>query len=161
MDVAGLSPERGARASATHRPASTRDRRGRPSPAASVRAEATRQGPPRPALAVERAAAASAPDTADQLQADYFVRLLTGRRGLIDLRIDECQRKIATAEVKGDVDAVVNLRRQLRISEQDRQTLDALIDKLCRRGVPRIPVAAPATSPQARPVVRRATKAPH
>ncbi|BBY36536.1 hypothetical protein MMAN_06700 [Mycobacterium mantenii] len=160
MDVAGLSPERGARSSATHRSATTRDRRGRRSPTGSVRAEATRQGPSRPAPAVECAAGAAAPDTADQLQADYFVRLLTGRRGLIDLRIGECQRKIATAEVKGDVDAVVNLRRQLRIAEQDRQTLDALIDKLCRRFVHPAPGAAPAASPQAHPVGRRAARAP-
>lgn len=161
MDVAGLSSERGARSSATHRPATIRDRRGRRSPTASVRAEATRQEPSRPAPAVERVADVAAPDTADQLQADYFVRLLTGRRGLIDLRIGECQRKIATAEVKSDVDAVVNLRRELRIAEQDRQTLDALIDKLCRRFAHRTPGAALAASQKARPVVRRAARVPH
>ena len=93
MDVAGLSHERGARSSATHRSASTRDRR--------------------------------------------------VRRGLIDQRIDECQRKIATAEAKGDVDAVADCRRLVRIAEDDRRTLDALIDKLRRRFVRRTPGAGP------------------
>src|SRR5690349_12982754 len=115
MDLAGLSPERGARSSVTRGSAGTRDRRGRRSHA-SVREETTRrtQEPSRPTPAVERAAGAlaeAAPDTADQLQADYFVRLLAGRRGLIDQRIEEYQRKVVTAEAKGDADAVANLRR--------------------------------------------------
>ncbi|WP_231986704.1 hypothetical protein [Mycobacterium sp. 852002-40037_SCH5390672] len=159
MDVAGLSHERGARSSATHRSAGTRDRRGRRNHTAATRVESARQAqaPARPAPSVERAAgaiAADVPDTADQLQADYFVRLLGGRRGLIDQRIEECQRKIATAEAKGDLDTVANFRRLARIAEQDRHTLDALIDKLRRRFVRRAPGAASAGSPQARPGVR-------
>lgn len=147
MDVAGLSPERGARPSVTRRPAGTRDRRGRRSHSAAVRAETTRrsQEPSRPAPAVERAAGAlaeAAPDTADQLQADYFVRLLAGRRGLIDQRIEEYQRKIATAEAKGDADAVASFRRLVRVAEQDRVTLDVLIDKLRRRFVRPTPAEA-------------------
>ena len=154
MDAAGLSPERGARSSATHRPAGTRDRSGRRAHPA-VRAETTRrsQEPTRPAPAVERAAGAlaeAAPDTADQLQADYFVRLLAGRRGLIDQRVDEYQRKIATSEAKGDADTVANLRRLVRVAEQDRGTLDLLIDKLRRRFVR-------STPSEARPAVCRGT----
>ncbi len=84
----------------------------------------------------------AAPDTADQLQADYFVRLLAGRRGLIDQRIEEYQRKIATAEAKGDADAVASFRRLVRVAEQDRVTLDVLIDKLRRRFVRPTPAEA-------------------
>jgi hypothetical protein len=144
MDVAGLSHERGARSSDTHRSASTRDRRMRRSHTAPAHAEAARQGQKPAPPAVERAAGAitpDVPDTADQLQADYFVRLLGGRRGLIDQRIDECQCKIATAEAKGDLDAVANFRHLVRIAEDDRRTLDALIDKLRVRFVRRTPGA--------------------
>lgn len=146
MDVAGLSHERGAPSSATRRSASTRGRRSH----AAVRAETTRRGR-EPVPAVERVAGApagAAPDTADQLQADYFVRLLAGRRGLIDQRTDEYQRKIATAEAKGDADAVTNLRRLVRVADQDRETLDVLIDKLRRRFVRPTPA-------EARPAARR------
>ena len=140
MDVAGLSPESGARSSVTRRPGAVRDRRRRRSHA-TVRAEAARrsQVPSRRAPAVERAAGAlaeAAPETADRLQAEYFVRLLTGRRGLIDQRIDEYQRKIAAAEAKGDdADAVADIRRRVRVADQDRETLDVLIDKLRLRFV--------------------------
>jgi hypothetical protein len=111
----------------------------------TARAEAAPQGQKPAPAAVEREAGAitNVPDTADQLQADYFVRLLGGRRGLIDQRIDECQRKIATAEAKGDLDAVADCRRLVRIAEDDRRTLDALIDKLRRRFVRRTPGAGP------------------
>lgn len=144
MDVAGLSPERGARSSATHRSAGARDRRVRRSHTAAVsRPETTRagQGASRPAPAIERAAdalASEASDSADQQQADYFVRLLAGRRGFIDQRIEEYQRKIGTAEAKGDLDTVANLRRLVRIAEQDRRTLDAMLDNLRRRFVRRV-----------------------
>lgn len=76
------------------------------------------------------------------------MRLLAGRRGLIDQRIDEYQRKIATAEAKGDADAVTNLRRLVRVADQDRETLDVLIDKLRRRFVR-------PTMAEARPAARR------
>jgi hypothetical protein len=153
MDVAGLSHERGARSSATHRSANTRDRRGRRAHTA-VRAESARPGH-ETSRAAPTAGALAAPDTADELQADYFVRLLAGRRGLIDQRIDECQRKIGTAEARGDLDAVANYRRLVRIAEQDRRTLDALIENLRHRFVRRTPGAA---APQARPVTRRSVR---
>ncbi|WP_245845338.1 hypothetical protein [Mycobacterium arosiense] len=146
MDVPGLSHETGARASATRRSATTRDRRGRRAHTGAARVESARPG-----REASRAPAA-APDTADELQADYFVRLLGGRRGLIDQRIDEYERKIGTAEVKGDLDAVANYRRLVRIADQDRRTLDTMIDKLRRRFVRPTPGAV---LPQARPVARR------
>lgn len=65
------------------------------------------------------------------------MRLLAGRRGFLDQRIEEYQRKIGTAEAKGDLDAVANLRRLVRVAEQDRLTLDTLLDKLRRRFVRR------------------------
>ncbi len=111
MDVAGLSPERRARSSAPHRTAGT---------------------PTKPD-AVPITQPHTVPDTADQQQADYFMRLLTGRRGLIDQRLDGYRQKIAKAEAKGDADAVAGLRRLTRIAEQDRQAVDGLIDKLRRR----------------------------
>lgn len=148
MEVAGLSSERGTRSSTSHRPAGARDRRRSHT---AVRVESTRagQGPSRAASAVERTAGARVapdPDTPDALQADYFLRLLAGRRGLIDQRIDECQRKIVTAEAKGDADAGANFRHLLRIAEQDRLTVDTLIDKLRRRFTARVPGDAPAAS---------------
>lgn len=79
-------PERRARSSAPHRTAGTPDRRGR-----------------RPATkpdAVPVTQPHTVPDTADQQQADYFMRLLTGRRGLIDQRLDGYRQKIAKAEAK-------------------------------------------------------------
>lgn len=146
MDVAGLSPERRARSSTTHRSAGTRDRRGR-------RAHApTRPAQARPTPAAERVTTA-APDAGDQLQAEYFVRVLAGRRGLIHQRIEECQRKIAKAEAKGDADAVADFRRLMRTAEQDRQTVDALLEKLCRRFSCRVPGDVPA--PRGRVTVRR------
>lgn len=115
MDVAGLSPERGARSGAARRSAAVAVRPVRRSQPAAVRAETTRPGDhlSRPAPAVERAAgalAAAAPGTADQLQADYFVRLLVGRRDLIDERVDDYLRTIVAAEARGDLDAIAHFR---------------------------------------------------
>lgn len=144
MDVAGLSHERATRSITTRRSASTRDRRAHQPGAGAVRPESVRsaQGssfgrtPSQPVPAAERTGGAldpAAPDTADQLQADYFIRMLAQRRRLIDQRIEEYQRAIATAEAKGDVDAVCGFRRLTSIEEHDRLMLDGMIDKLCRR----------------------------
>lgn len=160
MDAAGLSPDGDARSSVTHRSAGTRERHGRRSDTNAVRAESARQtqGPSRPAPAIERAAAplaAAAPGPADQLQADYFVRLLAGQRGLIDQRIDEYLREIATAEAKGDVDAVAGFRRLVRVAEQDQRTVEDLAEKLCRRFARRAPTETPTGLPRRRLAVRR------
>ncbi|WP_459964643.1 hypothetical protein, partial [Mycobacterium avium] len=124
---AGLSPERRARSSAPHRTAGTPDRRGR-RPATKPDAVPITKPVTQPVTQPH-----TVPDTADQQQADYFMRLLTGRRGLIDQRLDGYRQKIAKAEAKGDADAVAGLRRLTRIAEQDRQAVDGLIDKLRRR----------------------------
>lgn len=70
--------------------------------------------------------------------------MLAQRRRLIDQRIEEYQRAIATAEAKDDADAVCGFRRLTRIEEHDRQTLDGMMDKLCRRFTRRAPGEAPA-----------------
>ncbi|MFZ1176718.1 MAG: hypothetical protein WAO15_10725 [Mycobacterium sp.] len=94
------------------------------------------------------------PDTADHRQADYFVRLLTQRRRLIDHRIDEYEKAIATSEANGDVDAACSFRRMTCAEEQDRQTLDGLIERLRRRFPRRAPDEFSAMSPRTHFVVR-------
>ncbi|CQD22601.1 hypothetical protein BN000_05662 [Mycobacterium europaeum] len=88
-------------------------------------------------------------DVADRRQADYFVRLLSQNRRLIDQRIDDYQKAIATAQANGDVDAVGNLRRMARIEEQDRDSVDGMLEKLRRRFARSSPGQPPA--PPARP----------
>jgi hypothetical protein len=85
----------------------------------------------RPAAAVDLSGAA--PEMADQRQADYFLRLLTENRRLIDYRVDGYHKVIAMAEADGDVEGACGFRRLARIDEQDRQTLDGLIKNLRRR----------------------------
>jgi hypothetical protein len=71
---------------------------------------------------------ASLAETADHRQADYFLRLLTRNRRLIDQRIDEYQKAIALLEANGDVEGACGFRRLAYIEDQDRQTLDGLIE---------------------------------
>jgi trans-aconitate methyltransferase len=87
---------------------------------------------------------ASANETADYLQAEYFLRLLAQNRRHIDHRIAEYQKAIATAQAAGDTDGAATLRRMAHGEEQDRQTLDGLIQNLRRR----FPVRAPGEVPQ-------------
>jgi hypothetical protein len=93
--------------------------------------------------------AVGAPETADHRQAEYFLRLLTQSRRLSDNRIDQCHQAIATSEANGDVEGAASFRRIARIEEQDRQTLDGLIENLRRR----FPLGAPSEVP---PIPRRA-----
>jgi hypothetical protein len=69
----------------------------------------------------------------DHLQADYFLRLLIPSYRRIDRKIDEHQKAIAIAETRGESQDADRIRRMLRIDEQERQTLKALIDGLQRR----------------------------
>ena len=97
---------------------------------------------PTPASATEAPAegpAAAVRETADQLQADYFVRLLTQNRRLIDHRIDEYRKAIAAAEAKGDAEGARVFRRMTLGEEQDRQSLDGMIEGLRRRFSRRAP----------------------
>jgi hypothetical protein len=69
----------------------------------------------------------------DHLQADYFLRLLIPSCRRIDRKIDQHHKAIAIAETRGAPDDAHRIRRMLRIDEQERQTLKALIDSLQRR----------------------------
>lgn len=147
MDVAGLSHERGARPVAARTSISSRDRRAHRSHPSVVR----------PEPAIDRPAGEAdpgAPDAADHRQADYFMRLLTQSRRLVDQRIDEYQQAIAAAQISGDVDAACSLRRMAHIEEQDRQTLDGMLEKLHRRFPGRSPGGLPGGSSRTRPPVR-------
>lgn len=69
----------------------------------------------------------------DHLQADYFLRLLVPSWRRIDRKIDQHHKAIAIAETRGEPDHADRIRGMLRIDEQERQTLKALIDGLQRR----------------------------
>jgi hypothetical protein len=102
-----------------------------------------------PALTLNRPAGdvecpASANETADYLQAEYFLRLLSQSRRHIDHRIGEYHKAIAAAQAAGDTEGAATLRRMEHTEEQDRQTLEGLIQNLRRR----FPVRAPGEAPQ-------------
>jgi hypothetical protein len=69
----------------------------------------------------------------DHLQAVYFLRLLIPSCRRLDRKIDQHQKAIAIAESRGDLDHAHRIRRMLRVDEQERQTLEELIDRLQRR----------------------------
>jgi hypothetical protein len=138
MDVAGLSDERGTRSVAGHVSNAVRDRRGR-----RPRSSAVRPGPVNVRqLGATAESAAAAAATADHRQADYFRRVLVQSRRHIDHRLAEYQKAVATAESAGDAEGAASIRRMARAEEQERKTLDCLIDKLQRRFPPRTRVAA-------------------
>jgi hypothetical protein len=126
MDVAGLSDERDARSVATYVSAGARDRRGR-----HPHALRPASGHIRQAGGADRAMLAT--DTADQRQADYFLRLFMQNRRLLEQRIDGYHKAIAVAEARGDSESASVFRRSARAEEQERNTLDALIENLQRR----------------------------
>lgn len=70
---------------------------------------------------------------ADHLQADYFLRLLIPGCRRIERKIDQHHKAIAVAESRGALDDAHRIRRVLRIDEEERRTLNALIDGLQRR----------------------------
>jgi hypothetical protein len=132
MDVAGLSDERGTRSIAGHVSNGVRDRLGR-----RPRSSAVRPGPVnvrQPAARPESATVAAA--AADRRQADYFRRVLGQSRRHIEHRLAEYQKAIATAEADGDAEGASSLRRMARVEEQERQTLNGLMEKLQRRFPP-------------------------
>lgn len=75
----------------------------------------------------------AAPATADDRQADYFMRLLTQSRQAIEQRIDAHQKAIAAAEACGNLHDVRRHRQLTLTAEQDRRTVADLIDNLRRR----------------------------
>jgi len=151
MSVGSLSPERDARSAAARSSTSTLERAARRPRAVAPRPESKpTQGP----AAVEVDPGATASDNADNLQADYFLHLLAGRRRLIDHRVDEYQKAVAAAEANRDVEAACNFRRMVRLEIQDRQTVDGMIEKLQRRFIRPTGGDAPAAPQRTRLVVR-------
>lgn len=129
MEFAGVPDERHARSAAARRPNTPRDLR-RPSTGTG------RPEPVRPNNVTPKSAGFGDADvsaTADHRQADYFLRLLAQRRRLVDHRIGEYQKAITTSRAKGNVDAACSYGRMMRVEEQDRRTLDGMIDQLRRR----------------------------
>ena len=92
---------------------------------------------------------AAAPATADDQQAEYFVRLLTQRRQ----RIDDHQRAIAVAESRGKTEDVRRYRQMTLIEEHDRRTVADLIDNLQRRFPGRAPAEVPQVARRVRPLL--------
>ena len=161
MDFAGLSDKRDIRSGAEHRSNGARDRRARKPRVSTVHFESVHvsQGNSTSAPAMDRSAvdvdfSAAMSETADHRQADYFLRLLTQNRRLIDRRIDEYQKAIATSEANGDVEGTCGFRRTAHLEEQDRQTLDGLIENLHRRFPRRAPGKIPPILSRARLVVQ-------
>jgi hypothetical protein len=162
MDFAGLSDEPDARPVAPHRSSGPRDRRGRtprgttgrsvPGHVRQAGATSTALITKQPADAVDRATVVA--DTADQRQADYFLRLLTQNRRLIDQRIDGYHKAIAVAEANGDAEGAVVFRRTARMEEQERNALDDLIENLHRRFLVPLEAEAPPIPRGQRLVVR-------
>ncbi|MCV7029292.1 hypothetical protein [Mycobacterium sherrisii] len=136
-DIACLFQRHGSGLDPAHRPNVVRDRPAHGPAAGALHAETVHQRTTIPARAVERADVDAIPvpaaDSADNLQAEYFIHLLAQRRRAIHDRIIEYQDAIATAESRGDVEAAFVFRRTLRLLEHDWQTLDGMIDRLRRR----------------------------
>jgi hypothetical protein len=145
MEIAGLSPERGARSAAARGSTGTLERPVR-RPRAVSAAPATDRSAGDPDTA--------ASDDADRQQADYFLHLLAGRRRLIDHRVDEYQKAVAVAEANGDGEAACSFRRMVRLEMQDRQTVDGMMEKLHRRFVRQAASDAPAAPQRTRLAVR-------
>jgi hypothetical protein len=97
---------------------------------AQLRPAYARQGNSTTSIAGQSVEPAADPD---QLQADYFLRLLIPSCRQIDRKIDQYQKAIAIAETRGAADDAHRIRRMLRIDEKERQTLKALIDGLQQR----------------------------
>jgi hypothetical protein len=150
MDFAGLSDERAARSAATHKSSSARERRAQRSRRRMVRAEPVNgsQGSTTPSQSMNASAAdadfsMAAAATADHRQADYFLRLLAQSRRLSEHRIEQYHKAIAAFEANGDVEGAASFRRMACSEEQDRQTLNGLIEKLRRRFAPAAPGEVP------------------
>jgi hypothetical protein len=91
---------------------------------------------------------------ADRRQADYFLRLLAQSRRLSEHRIDQYRKAIAISESEGDVEGAANFRRMMCSEEQDRRTLDGLIEKLRERFAPGAPSEVPSIPRKARAAAR-------
>ena len=98
----------------------------------------------------DRAAVASA----DDLQPDYFLRMLTQICRRTNLRLDMYRRAITVAEADGDVGYACAFRHLTHIEEHDRQILEGMIDHLQQRFSSREADEYAPISRRARSVVR-------
>jgi hypothetical protein len=161
MDFAGLSDGRAARSFATLKSSGARDRRTRRPLRSTVRSEPVRdsQGSATPALTVSLPAgdvdsSSAAPAMADHRQADYFLRLLAQSRRLSEHRIDQYHKAIAAFEANGDAEGAASFRRMVCSEEQDRQTLEGLIENLRLRFASSAPSEVPSLPRKARVTAR-------
>jgi hypothetical protein len=155
MDSAGLSDERGARSVAEREAREWHGRRPHPGtvrPGPVHAHQAAVMPANRPSGDVDRATAAAA--AADLRQADYFLRLLSQNRRLVEHRIEGYHKAILGAEASGNTEGASGLRRLARVEEQERDTLTGLIEKLRRRFPTRNAAEAPAMPRRSRLVVR-------
>jgi hypothetical protein len=106
----------------------------------------------RPSGDVDRAIAVA--EAADLRQADYFLRLLSQNRRLVEHRIEGYHKAIVGAEASGNTEGASGLRRLARVEEQERDTLTSLIEKLRRRFPTRNAAEVPAMPRRPRLVVR-------
>jgi hypothetical protein len=161
MDPAGLSNERATRSVAALRSSSARDRRPRRPRRSMLRSEPVNgsQGnstsPLTVSLPVGDADSCSAgPAMADHRQADYFLHLLAQSRRLSEHRIEQYHKAIAAFEANGDVEGAASFRRMVCSEEQDRETLDGLIENLRRRFASAAPIEVPSIPRKARVAAR-------
>jgi hypothetical protein len=160
MDFAGLSDERATRSVATLT-SSARDRRAPRSRRSMVRSEPVNgsQGNSTPSLMVnlpvgDAGSSDAAPAMADHRQADYFLRLLAQSRRLSEHRIDQYHKAIAAFEANGDAEGAASFRRMVCSEEQDRQTLEGLIENLRLRFASSAPSEVPSLPRKARVTAR-------
>ena len=159
MDLAGVSDKRHGRSVAVGEPDTVHERGVHRAGTGRTDSRVAGQTPPKGVAAVRSAgdvavSAARVPDTADHRQAEYFLRLLSHSRRVVDQRLDDYRKAIVASAVKGDPEATYSLRRMARAEEQDRRTIDGLIDGLHRR-FPRHSVGeAPGTAARTRLAVR-------
>ena len=156
MDFAGLSDERAARSFATLKSSGARDRRARRPRRGTVSSEPVRgsQGNST-SLTVSLPAGdgdscGAAPAMADHRQADYFLRLLAQSRRLSEHRIDQYHKAIAAFEANGDAEGAASFQRMVCSEEQDRQTLEGLIENLRLRFASGAPSEVPSIPRKAR-----------
>jgi hypothetical protein len=161
MDFASLSGERAGRSVAAHKPSGAHDRHARRARRSVVRSEPITGSQKKPISAPGKDRSGgdadfsvAASETADQRQAEYFLRLLAQSRQLSEHRIDQYHKAIATSESSGDVEGAATFRRMARLEEQDRQTLDGLIENLRRRFVSCAPSEISSIPEQARVAAR-------
>ena len=157
MDSAGLSDEHASRSLIER---SARDRRGRGYRSETVRPGGVhvRQAGPTPATAAQAVGevepAATVAEAADQRQADYFLRLLSQNRRVIEHRIEGYHKAIASADASGNTEGAYGLRRMARIDEREREMLSGLIENLHRRFPARTAAEVPAVARRSRVAAR-------